>query len=427
MYTRPLFVNLLNFGIMRLSRRFKYLFRIFIWGFLGFNIGLLVFLNLPFVQEKLSSIVSKELRNLLQTEVSVGHVDVGLLNRIIVEDILLEDRQGQEMLKVARLSARYEILPLFEGRFSINSVQLFGFAFQLNREDPEAVPNYQFLLDALAPKDTLKEETNLDLRINSVLVRRGRIKYDVLSEPETPGKFNSSHIDVENLAATISLKALKKDSLNAAIKRLSFTEQSGFSLKNFLFKVSANDKLTSDVLIQEACTLLDKGYWTSGEAGAGHGVYGNIWEKKYDGKKVYCLSESEFKSFDCTGFIYYILTKKLDCTTSGFYYQNPVPVDPNHWYTDAKGKTVTQQSALTINYNGNSTAIKVLKAGENITENNRYYNTANGNLPVGSIVVSHGKKLGGHDHAWIYLGDLKTTDAKEVAKDFEKITYINFP
>ena len=242
MHTRSLFVNLLNFGIMRLSRRFKYFFRIFIWGLLGLHIGILIFLNLPFVQDRLSSIVSRELRNLLQTEVSVGHVDVGLLNRIIVEDILLEDRQGQEMLKVARLSARYEILPLFEGRFSINSVQLFGFAFHLNREHPEAIPNYQFVLDAFAPKDTLKEETNLDLRINSVLIRRGRIKYDVLSEPETPGKFNASHIDVENLSATISLKALKKDSLNAAIKRLSFTEQSGFSLKKFLLKIEANNK-----------------------------------------------------------------------------------------------------------------------------------------------------------------------------------------
>ena len=227
---------------MRLSRRFKYFFRIFIWGFLGIHIGILIFLNLPIVQEKLSSIASKELGKLLQTEVSVGHVDVGLLNRIIIEDILLEDRQGEEMLKVARLSAKYEILPLFEGRFSINSVQLFGFAFNLNRENPEAVPNYQFVLDAFAPKDTLKEETNLDLRINSVLIRRGKIKYDVLSEPETPGKFNASHIDVENLAATISLKALKKDSLNAAIKRLSFTEQSGFALKKFLFKVEANNK-----------------------------------------------------------------------------------------------------------------------------------------------------------------------------------------
>ena len=233
---------MLDFGAMRLSRRFKYFFRIFIWGFLAIHIGILVFLNLPFVQEKLSSILSKELSKLLQTEVTVGHVDVGLLNRIIVEDILLEDRQGEEMLKVARLSARYEILPLLNGRFSINSVQLFGFAFHLNRENPEAVPNYQFVLDALAPKDTLKKETNLDLRINSLLVRRGKIKYDVLSEPETPGRFNASHIDVENFAATISLKALKKDSLNAAIKRLSFTEQSGFALKKFLFKVEANNK-----------------------------------------------------------------------------------------------------------------------------------------------------------------------------------------
>ena len=227
---------------MRLSRRFKYFFRIFIWGLLGIHIGLLVFLNLSVVQEKLSSIASKELGNLLQTEVSIGHVDVGLLNRIILEDVLMEDRQGQEMLKVARLSARYEVLPLLDGRFSISSVQLFGFTFHLNRENPDALPNYQFVLDALAPKDTLKKETNLDLRINSVLIRRGKIKYDVLSEPETPGKFNASHIDMENLAATISLKALKKDSLNAAIKRLNFTEQSGFALKNFLFKVEANNK-----------------------------------------------------------------------------------------------------------------------------------------------------------------------------------------
>ena len=237
---------------MRLSRRFKYFFRIFIWGLLGIHIGLLVFLNLSVVQEKLSSIASKELGNLLQTEVSIGHVDVGLLNRIILEDVLMEDRQGQEMLKVARLSARYEVLPLLEGRFSISSVQLFGFTFHLNRENPDALPNYQFVLDALAPKDTLKKETNLDLRINSVLIRRGKIKYDVLSEPETPGKFNASHIDMENLAATISLKALKKDSLNAAIKRLNFTEQSGFALKNFLFKVEANNKLLkiSDFLFE---------------------------------------------------------------------------------------------------------------------------------------------------------------------------------
>ena len=226
---------------MRLSRRFKYFFRIFIWSWLGIQIGILAFLNIPYVQDRLSSIVSKELGKLFQTEVSVGHIDVGLLNRIIIEDILLEDQQGEVIAKVARLSANYEIFPLFEGKFLVNSVQLFGFSFHLNRETPEAVPNYQFVLDALAPKDTIKEETNLDLRINSVLIRRGKIRYDVWSEPETPGKFNASHINVEELAATISLKALKKDSLNATVRRLGFVERSGFELKKFLFKIVANN------------------------------------------------------------------------------------------------------------------------------------------------------------------------------------------
>ena len=66
--------------------------------------------------------------------------------------------------------------------------------------------------------------------------------YDILSEPETPGKFNAHHLSVKNLAATLSLKALRSDSLNAAIRRVSFDEQCGFSLQKFAMKVTANNK-----------------------------------------------------------------------------------------------------------------------------------------------------------------------------------------
>ena len=50
---------------------------------------------------------------------------MGLLNRIIVEDVLLHDRKNQEMLKVARLSAKFDLLPLLNGKVTISSVQLF--------------------------------------------------------------------------------------------------------------------------------------------------------------------------------------------------------------------------------------------------------------------------------------------------------------
>lgn len=223
------------------SKSLKYTVRILLGILLGAYLGIIVFLNIPYVQHRLSVFVSKELKTILNTEVSVGRIDMGLLNRIIVEDVLLHDRKGEEMLKVARLSAKFEILPLLEKKITISSVQLFGFNINLNRTSPEATPNFQFVLDALASKDTVKTQSNLDLRINSILIRRGRIAYDVLSVPETPGRFNANHIAVKDFAATVSLKALQSDSLNATVRRISFEEQCGFSLDKFSMKVTANN------------------------------------------------------------------------------------------------------------------------------------------------------------------------------------------
>ena len=224
------------------SKSLKYTVRILLGTLIGVYLGIIVLLNIPYVQGKLSVFVTKELKNILNTEVSIGRIDMGLLNRIIVEDVLLHDRKNQEMLKVARLSAKFDLLPLLNGKVTISSVQLFGFTVNLNRETPESAPNFQFVLDAFASKDTVKTKSNLDLRINSVLIRRGRVTYDILSEPETPGKFNAHHLSIKNLAATLSLKALRSDSLNAAIRRVSFDEQCGFSLQKFAMKVTANNK-----------------------------------------------------------------------------------------------------------------------------------------------------------------------------------------
>lgn len=222
--------------------RIKYIVRILVGTLLGLYIGLLVLLNIPFVQEKLGAFVSNELKHLLNTEVSVGHVDLGFLNRIIVEDVLLKDHKDEDMLKVKRLSAKFEILPLLNKQLRINTIQLLGFHIHLNKETPESVSNYQFVLDAFASKDTTNTDSHLDLRINSVIVRRGNITYDVHSVPPTPGKFNASHVNIDNFALTLSLKALRKDSLNATLRRISFKEESGFELKKLSLKAIANNQ-----------------------------------------------------------------------------------------------------------------------------------------------------------------------------------------
>ena len=226
---------------MVLSRRLKYIVRILVWSFIGIHIGLIVLLNIPSVQGKLATLVSTELGRLLHTEVSVGRIELGLLNRIHITDVRLDDQQGEEMLNVNRLSTRFEWRPLLEGKIVINSVQLIGFDIRLQKDTPESVPNFQFVLDALASKDTLKQAPKIDLRINSVLINRGQLTYDVLSEPQTTEKFNASHIGIQNLSASISLKALRNDSLNAIVRRLSFEEQSGFRLEKLGMKLTADN------------------------------------------------------------------------------------------------------------------------------------------------------------------------------------------
>ena len=194
----------------------------------------------------MSVFVAEELSDLLNTRVTIGRINIGLLNRIIIDDVLLDDQDEQEMLKVTRLSAKFDIMPFFRGKISISSVQLFGFNINLQKKTPDSPPNFKFVLDAFASNDTVKKDNSLDLRINSILIRRGRMAYHVLSEEETPGKFNAKHIHLQNIIANISLKALSKDSINLGIKRLSLDEKvSGFSLKKMSLKLVANSRQTS--------------------------------------------------------------------------------------------------------------------------------------------------------------------------------------
>lgn len=153
----------------------------------------------------------------------------------------MEDLQGNILFEASHVSAGFDALPLLKGKIVFSSVRLFGFNLNLAKENPQAPLNLQFIIDAFASKSPVKKEKkNIDLRFNSILIRRGTFTYTVRSQKETPGKFNPNHILIDNLSAKISLKAFRKDSINAYIKKMSFDEQSGFSLDKLSLNVVAN-------------------------------------------------------------------------------------------------------------------------------------------------------------------------------------------
>ena len=161
-------------------------------------------------------------------------------NRIVLEQLYLEDQHGEELFKALHVSAGMEMLPLLDGKYVFNTVHLFSPVVHLKKATASDPLNLQFVIDAFASKDSTKKLENIDLRFNSILIRKGIFTFDIENYPETPGKFNAKHIDVRDISAKISLRAFNKDTLNAQIKKLSFEEASGFSLNKLTVGVEAN-------------------------------------------------------------------------------------------------------------------------------------------------------------------------------------------
>ena len=143
---------------------------------------------------------------------------------------------------------------------------------------------------------------------------------------------------------------------------------------------------SADTVIAKAATLLGTPY-TYGNKGYWHAYV----QGQYTPLSVETINNL---GIDCSGLVYYTLTQ-LGYKTSGFSWNNPVPVDTDHW--------LTVNDNCTITYDGKTSKVEVEK--KNIKTTDRpYWECADGSvITAGSVVVA--QNPGGEDHAWIYMGE----------------------
>ena len=209
----------------------KYIFNVCFWTVVSLYLLIAVMVHIPYVQQSLASGVASVISSKLNTRVEIGRVDLGFLNRLVIDNTTIYDQGGKPMVRAARLAVRIDPLQLVEGRIRISSAQVFSTHFTLYRANAASAPNFQFALDALASKDSTKAKTPLDLSVNSFIMRHCSVKYDQLDRPHTPGRFNPAHLHITNIGTYIRLNALTDDSLNVALNTLSATEQSGVKVE----------------------------------------------------------------------------------------------------------------------------------------------------------------------------------------------------
>lgn len=194
-------------------------------------------LHVPAVQSFIGSETSEILSRRLGTKVQVGRVDLGLLNRIIIDNVKIADQKGQPLLSASRVSAKFDVLRIPQGQLSISSAQLFGLRADLYQDNAHTPANYQFLLDSLSSKNP-KGESKLNLRISSLVIRHGHLAYDRRDIPRNH-RFQPQHLRLDSISGHLLLNQISNDSINILVKRLGFHEQSGLRLRELSFRLVA--------------------------------------------------------------------------------------------------------------------------------------------------------------------------------------------
>ncbi len=194
--------------------------------------------NIPASRQWVTQTVASALSEKIESRVEIGDIEFGLSSHMSLSDVRIYDRKDSLLLGSRRISAKIDYLPLLRGRISFGSIALLDGHVTLYKETEGTPANFQFVIDAFKSKKK-KEKTNIDLRINSLILRRCKVSYDALYLPKKE-QFQLSHLNVGNINVNISLKELTRESLNLRIRSMSFEEASGLKLKGLSMRVKAD-------------------------------------------------------------------------------------------------------------------------------------------------------------------------------------------
>ena len=210
-------------------------------------IGTTMLLNSPRVQQRVSVMLATELENRIGTRVNLGGVHWLFPNDIVIDSLEIDDQEGEHLLAVSRIAAKVEWMPLIkQGQLSIRNIRLFNPDILIYKNETADDYNYQFLIDAFAAKEKKEKPSKLNLRVNSLLIRHANLTHRI-GNSNRGNKGNRQKrsldirdIDVSNLSAHLSLKALTNDSISLMVRQLNFKEQSGLSVDNLYMRLVGN-------------------------------------------------------------------------------------------------------------------------------------------------------------------------------------------
>ena len=174
-----------------------------------------------------------------KSKISIGSLRFRPFNHLQLEEIYAADLKNDTLFYAEKLNADFDLFKLLRKQFVIHSIEIDNLDLHISKDSINAPFNFQFLVDAFASDTTqTTESSNLQLALDHLLLKSGRLRYDISSEPfEAPGLFDVNHIYVSNIQLDAGLHFGSLENWNSSIENLSLNEKSGFTLEKMKFQI----------------------------------------------------------------------------------------------------------------------------------------------------------------------------------------------
>ena len=135
-----------------------------------------ILLNNKKIQRDAALHVVRIAKSALGTDVSAGRVQLVYPFGISIDNLTVYDLKNDTLAHAASVSLRLKPLQLLKRKLSITSIRVNSPTLTLSRDSVGSEPNYAFLSDLFGGGTD-----PMAFRANSILIRNGSVRYDVIS------------------------------------------------------------------------------------------------------------------------------------------------------------------------------------------------------------------------------------------------------
>ena len=199
-------------------------------------IGGHLLLNDSAIQRKAAGYATRISSSILQTGTEASSIRFKYPFGIEIDGLTIYDLNKDTLAHIATTTVYFKPMQLLKHKLAISSLRLHRPHVRIYADSIGASPNCAFLAETFKGNGG---SSSLALRANSIVIRNGSFRYDILDQPETENVFNKSHVEIRRLSASISLKTIDTDTISLAIRKLHAREKSGFILSDVRGGLSA--------------------------------------------------------------------------------------------------------------------------------------------------------------------------------------------